>query len=283
MTAHPPHRRSLLRALAPLALPTILFVLIGATLVRFAPVAYAQSPAGTPAAATPSVTTESRGIRVSLAEVFFIQRHPETREIELVGSLIIWLLLALSVISMGLAGAYYADNRTNSIAPPEEIARARALLKDRRVDELIDFLRVDRSHFAHVMFAALEQRGHGWISMLRAAEQAADENALTRLRRIEPLNIIGNVAPMIGLFGTVYGMILAFREIVAAGGTPDPVQLAAGIGTALVTTFWGLIVAIPGVSIYALLRNRIDELTARSAREADALLDTFRPATTTTS
>jgi biopolymer transport protein ExbB len=82
---------------------------------------------------------------------------------------------------------------------------------------------------------------------------------------------------MIGLFGTVYGMILAFGAIVAAGGSADPVALAGGIGTALTTTFWGLVVAIPALSGYAIIRNKIDELTVEATIAAEEILNNFRP------
>ena len=115
--------------------------------------------------------------------------------------------------------------------------------------------------------------------MIRGLDQTAEELTIKRLRKVEPLNVIGGVAPMVGLFGTVYGMILAFREIVAAGGTPNPVGLAAGIGTALTTTFWGLVVAIPALAGYALLRNKIDALTVEATREAEELINRFKPTT----
>ncbi len=113
--------------------------------------------------------------------------------------------------------------------------------------------------------------------MVRSLEQTADAETTRRLRLIEPLHVLGNVAPMVGLFGTVYGMILAFQTIVAAGGTPSPKMLAAGIGTALTTTFWGLIVAIPALSGYALLRNKIDALTSEADAVVEEIVTHFRP------
>jgi len=80
-----------------------------------------------------------------------------------------------------------------------------------------------------------------------------------------------------GLFGTVYGMILAFQQLVASGGSPDPAKLAAGISTALVTTFWGLIVAIPALAAYALIRNKIDALTSEGLVIAEELISPFKP------
>jgi biopolymer transport protein ExbB len=82
---------------------------------------------------------------------------------------------------------------------------------------------------------------------------------------------------MIGLFGTVYGMILAFHAIVQTGGNADPILLAGGISTALTTTFWGLVVAIPALAGYAVLRNRIDAYTTEATLVAEELLNHFRP------
>jgi len=219
---------------------------------------------------------ERTDAETSLAEAFLIQRHPETGELELFGSLIIWFLLALSAASVGLLGAMAVVNRERRITPDETSERAAYLMREKRYEELMETLRGDASFFSSVLFAALSESGHGHGAMVRAGEQTADDLTVKLLRRLEPLNIIGNVAPMVGLFGTVYGMILAFGEIVASGGTPDPVGLAAGIGTALTTTFWGLVVAIPALAGYAFVRNRVEILTIESTRRAEALVNTLR-------
>ncbi len=212
-----------------------------------------------------------------LAEVFFIQRHPVTRHIEWLGSSIVWVLMALSVVSLGLMGARAWESRAVAELPPTLEHEIRRALGARQVDQALQAAGADRSILGAVFRAALSHAAHGHAAMIRAAQAAADEAALQRMRRIEPLNVIGTVAPMIGLFGTVYGIILAFREIVASGGTPDPVSLAAGIGTALTTTFWGLVVAIPALAGYGMLRTTIDGRAARAWQLAEDLLDQFRP------
>lgn len=239
----------------------------------------AADPPAPPGQATQDLPPSAArpGVKVSLAEVFFVQRHPATGEMEWLGSAIIWFLLLMSAVSMALMTMLALENRRALIAPETLMNRALSLLSSKRAHELEDFTREDQSYFARVLVAALAEKEQGYAAMLRTAEDMGQELALKRLRRIEPLNIFGNVAPMIGLFGTVYGMIVAFQEIVAAGGTPDPVNLAAGIGTALVTTFWGLVVAIPAISAYALLRTRIDELTAEGSRRVDEALEPYRP------
>ena len=77
---------------------------------------------------------------------------------------------------------------------------------------------------------------------------------------------------MVGLFGTVFGMIKLFNAIVTAGGQPRPAQLAEGISVALVTTFWGLFIAIPAVAVYGIQRNRIETLAGEAVVEAEAVV-----------
>ena len=213
----------------------------------------------------------------SLFEAFFIQRRADTGELEVLGTGIIWLLLLLSAVSVGLIGSVALANRRSGILPDDvyEDVRDRLESNDHAGAERV--CEEDGSFFAAVMSGALYEARSGFVPMVRALEQTSEELTLRRLRRVEPLNVVGQVAPMIGLFGTVYGMILAFRVIVEAGGTPDPVGLAAGIGTALTTTFWGLVVAIPSLAGHALLRNRIDALTLEATREAEELINRFRP------
>jgi hypothetical protein len=77
---------------------------------------------------------------------------------------------------------------------------------------------------------------------------------------------------MVGLFGTVFGMIKAFNGIVIAGGQPQPAHLAGGISIALVTTFWGLLVAIPALAVHGIFRHRIETLASQAAIEAQFVL-----------
>jgi biopolymer transport protein ExbB len=114
--------------------------------------------------------------------------------------------------------------------------------------------------------------------MRRAMADAIDHHAGRMSRKIEYLNVIGNVSPMVGLFGTVYGMIGLFASITEAGGIPEPAKIADDISIALVTTFWGLLVAIPALSVFAFFRNRIEELTSECASTAERLIATFEPA-----
>jgi biopolymer transport protein ExbB len=81
---------------------------------------------------------------------------------------------------------------------------------------------------------------------------------------------------MVGLFGTVFGMIKLFNAIVTAGGQPQPAHLAGGISVALVTTFWGLFIAIPALAIHGVFQNRIETLANDAVIEAENIVPEIR-------
>lgn len=103
-------------------------------------------------------------------------------------------------------------------------------------------------------------------------EEEAAEQAGRLFRKIEYLSVLGNIAPMVGLLGTVIGMILAFREVANTQGAARAGQLASGIYQALVTTVGGLLVAIPSLGAYAVFRNRVDGLMAETVASTRHIL-----------
>jgi biopolymer transport protein ExbB len=212
----------------------------------------------------------------SFGEAFFVSKRNDG-SLELLGSAVTWLLLLMSICSIGLMVHLSLANRRQTVLPDELVKKIRKNIKKKQFQNAINLASKDNSYLGKILVAAFLEAKFGFPSMMRALEQTADELATARLRRIELLNVFGQVSPMIGLFGTVYGMILAFGAIVASGGSADPVALAGGIGTALTTTFWGLVVAIPALAGYAILRNKIDEFTVEATIVGEEILNNFRP------
>jgi biopolymer transport protein ExbB len=193
------------------------------------------------------------------------------------GVLITWFLVMLSALSMEYTGHLMLKYRRTKLLPDDTHKNVTDLLDGRRFREAIDLVARDTSYLGRVIHAALKEAGHGYGAMERAIEEAGDSQTTHALRPIEYLNVLGNIAPMIGLFGTVYGMIRAFDQLQASGGKPDPAQLAGGISTAMITTFWGLVVAIPALASYALIRNKIDALTSEGMLLAEEIISPFKP------
>ncbi|MSR42296.1 MAG: MotA/TolQ/ExbB proton channel family protein [Phycisphaerales bacterium] len=212
----------------------------------------------------------------SFGAIFFWSCNADG-SIEWIGSSMIWVLIFLSMYNVSLSITLWRENQTAIVLPPRVLSEFRDRLQSGRYRDALDLASIEKSDLARTLRAALTQAPAGTDAMVRAAEEQADVVLAERLRRIERLNILGQIAPMIGLFGTVYGMIVAFMVIAATGGNADPVMLAGGIGTALVTTFWGLLIAIPATAMYAVVRNRAIALSESTLGSVEEMLALFRP------
>jgi len=208
--------------------------------------------------------------------IFFYSTNGDG-SLEWIGSAMIWLLLVLSVANVVLISIAVSTNKRALTLPEDDATAMRELLASGRYREAIERSRRGTSDLSIVVARALDHAPRGPDAMTHAAETAADEILSARLRALERLNVLGQIAPMIGLFGTVYGMIVAFQTIASTGGAADPVLLAGGIGTALVTTFWGLLIAIPATSAYALVRNRAIAGSDEMLSAIEGMIALFRP------
>ena len=193
------------------------------------------------------------------------------------GGVIVFFEILLSVIVVALVIDNLLKIRRSVLLPEESRTHLEEMFAEKRYREAIDYSAEDPSYLGVVVNAALKEAANGYAAMERGLEEANEERTTKLFRRIEPMNVLGNVAPMIGLFGTVSGMISAFNKIVEAGGTPRPAELAGGISTALLTTFWGLLIAIPSLSLYAFFRHRIEGLSAESVMQVEEMLQPFKP------
>lgn len=193
------------------------------------------------------------------------------------GGSIAYAIIALSVVAVALTIEHCLSIRRATIVPVEAVRQIKLLIDEKKYLDAIRYTGEDPSMLGHVVHAGLLEASNGFAAMERAVEETLDERAARLFRKTEYLNIIGNVSPMIGLFGTVVGMILLFAEIHASDTFPGARIVSDRIAIALITTFWGLAVAIPSLSIYAVFRNRIDVLTAECALAAEHLLAVFKP------
>lgn len=197
---------------------------------------------------------------------------------DVLGIILVWVLILMSVCVMALSIHYMLQNRIDNFLPEPIVEEVEIMLEEKRFREAIDFTAEEDSVFGQIMYSSLSEASNGFGAMERAVEETADLVSARKLRSLEYLNVLGAIGPMVGLFGTVYGMIVAFYQIVEKGGQPDPAELAGGISTALVTTFWGLIVGIPAVAAAALIRNKIDANTVETMIRSEELIGQFRPA-----
>ena len=206
------------------------------------------------------------GKEVSIFQILFVYCGP-------VG----YVLWALSLATVAVIIEHFVSIRRNNILPRFVRDQVSGMFENRQFREAIELTSAQTDMLSFVLHAALTEAPYGYPAMERAMEEAADEQTTKLLRHVEWLNLIGNISPMLGLLGTVAGMIVAFFQIVAAAGNVEADKLAGGIGQALVTTLLGLSIAIPALATYAIMRNRIDGLTSETMLASQELLATFRP------
>lgn len=186
-------------------------------------------------------------------------------------------IAALSIAGLTLIIQGFIKNRASVFMPEETTNQIRDMISQRKFKELIEFTETDDSFVSKALNPALK-RAPSFSSMKEAMETAIGEGTAEQFRKIEYLNIIGNLGPLLGLLGTVLGMIQAFSAMQAAQGAASPGDLAGGISTALTHTFLGLFLAIPCLAAFGVLRTMVDRLTVRGALTAEELLLMIKPA-----
>lgn len=190
-----------------------------------------------------------------------------------------YVIMALSLAAVTIIVEQFWTIRRVTMVPEAEVEAAREMIENRRFKECIDYIRDRRSMFADVLTAGLRHGRHGFEAMQEAAEERTGAWTSRLFRKVEYLNIIGNLGPLLGLLGTVLGMIEAFAEMKASHGAYKPEDLAGGISLALVNTFLGLAVAIVALGFFGVCRNRVDALTISAHAAVVDLMEYFRPAT----
>ena len=149
--------------------------------------------------------------------------------------------------------------------------------------EVREWLQKRRTPLAGVADCYLANLGRPTDLRNELVGQCASQQVSLLEQRISWLSVIGHLAPMIGLLGTVWGLVDAFHQIEAQGGNVQPGDLASGIWQALLTTVFGLIVALPTLAIYHFLDNRVAAITLQMewlVAELNAWLDSNPPSAT---
>jgi biopolymer transport protein ExbB len=167
--------------------------------------------------------------------------------------------------------------RRQTLMPDSIAEELETLIHAGQIDEAIEFCRdpQQESLLADVVLAGLQRyrSSEFGFAEYKAAVEEEGENQTGRLyRKTEVLGVIGAIAPMLGLYGTVLGMIEAFNQIASTGGAARPDELAGGISKALVTTLMGLFVAIPAMIAFSFFRNKIDSIVAETGKRVEQIL-----------
>lgn len=150
--------------------------------------------------------------------------------------------------------------RRDAICPKTLVEQFEQQLGEKRYQEAYDMAKADESFLGQVLAAGMVRLSDGYDKVMHAMQEIGEEENMKMEHRLSYIALIGTVAPMVGLLGTVDGMVRSFTVIAQSAQTPKPSELAMGISMALVTTLAGLVIAIPAIAVFNILKNRVARL-----------------------
>ena len=189
---------------------------------------------------------------------------------------VIFLFLSVALVALMVVNVLAV--RRDSIVPAALIQGMEDCLGEDRFQDACDLVRADRSVLARVLAAGLPQLAAGDERATAAMEEFGALESIQMHARLGYVWLVAQVAPLLGLLGTVNGLIVAFEAIVRKGAIPQPLDLAGGIGTALVATAVGLWIAIVAVAFHQIVLGRTNRLLAEAGILAERFAERFAAA-----
>lgn len=191
-------------------------------------------------------------------------------DIFLSGGWLMYPLLGCSIVALAIIGERFWALRSSKICPEGLVQHILKTLATRETVPLKLTQLSTQSPLGLILSRGLQHTEQG-ISIMRARMEDQGRQVIIELEKyLNTLGTIASASPLLGLLGTVLGMIQIFSVL---GGTPDAEVLAGGIATALLTTAFGLFVAIPSLMFHRYFKRRVDELAVNLERESQKLVD----------
>ncbi len=181
------------------------------------------------------------------------------------------ILLFVSIALVALIVLLAMELRLGSAVPPGFVEDFTDTVNKRRFKEAYEMAREDGSFLGRVMVTGMSRLQYGIEDAREAAFNMVESIKAGKDQLVTYLATIGTLGPMLGLVGTVYGMILSFMEL-GTGTAPSPSKLAEGISHALVVTLLGVALSVPAIFCHAFFRNRLIRISMDVANVSDDLL-----------
>jgi biopolymer transport protein ExbB len=185
-------------------------------------------------------------------------------------------LLLLSIYFTALVIRLFMEFRVSEAVPTPLVEKLEAAIRDKKFQEAYDVCKDNDSYLARLVRTGIASLPNGRAEAKEAIEEASEEIVTGMEMKISYLAIIGTLGPMIGLVGTIWGMIMSFQTIATAGDAqPRASEVARGISTALFITLEGVSLSVPAIFFFAFFRNRIAQMTIEAMRVADRTINSL--------
>lgn len=191
------------------------------------------------------------------------------------GGLVGYVIIGLSIVALALIVIHFVQIRRSALMPPRHIEELDQMLARGDINGAHEYTMSpdNDSYICRILASGLtrfQKSAFGAFEIKNAIEEAGEDQTARLYRSTDALGVIGAIAPLLGLLGTVLGMIGAFESLSRSAGSQHE-ELAANISLALVTTLMGLILAIPCIALFTFFRNRIDAFASEASMEIERL------------
>ncbi|HEA46879.1 MAG TPA: MotA/TolQ/ExbB proton channel family protein [bacterium] len=210
-----------------------------------------------------------------------MERRRDMFNIMVKGGVLMWFILFCSIISVAIILERLYHFHRIRINIPDFFSSVRKLLQKKKVKEALDLCQNTQAPIGRILACGIQNHEKDVQTQEKSISRVGSWEVRGLEKHLRGLAIIGNITPLIGLLGTVVGMIKAFVKIQELGGRVDASVLAGGIWEALLTTAAGLTVAIPTLVAYHYFEGKIDNMSSWMKEIASELLEFLgaRPAT----
>ena len=181
-------------------------------------------------------------------------------------------ILILSIYFVATVIRLFIELRLTVAMPPEEIAAAETLLQSRDYQGLYDFASKSHSFYSRLVSVGIAELPSGLPEAREVMDRTADAETVDMERKISMLAVIGTLGPMIGLVGTLKGMIASFAVIALSDTQMKASEVAEGISEALLLTFEGVALSVPAIFLFAVFKNRVAKISVETLLAADELV-----------
>jgi len=192
------------------------------------------------------------------------------------GIVIQMTIILTSMFMLGWSIECFVNVTRDKIIAPEVVAALQGYVEEGDLEGALQYCEAAPNPITRIVAAPLSRMHSGWDSMKDAVEQQIVVEEGKLISHISPLSLVAALGPMMGLFGTVSGMVGAFDKMAVAGDSMSPMLVAGSIGLALMSTVMGLLVAIPGMVSFWFFSNRVTRITDEINMVTDEIMDTLR-------
>lgn len=181
------------------------------------------------------------------------------------------VLLCLSIYFVATIIKLFFEFRSDVAAPPDLVEKCEQLIKARDYQTMYRTLKEDNSFYAIVLSAGIQEIPNGLAEARDAMDRTGETLVVDMERKISMLAVLGSLGPMIGLLGTLKGMISSFSAI-SSGDHVEPQKVAEGISEALLLTMEGVGLSVPAIFFFAFFKNRMTTISAYTMLMADEFI-----------